>query len=65
MTPEEAQAWAFRLMHQVAQHERAVLKASAPIPLPETKAPERLKPGTRRISHTPRGLGPRKTWSVS
>lgn len=64
MTPDEAQAWAYRLMHQVAQHQRAVFKASAPIPLPEPKAPERHKPGTRRVPHTPKGMGPRRVWSV-
>ena len=66
MTPEEqAQAWAFRLLAAVDRHQSAVFKASAPVKQPERRALEQYKPGTRRISHIPRGLGPRKTWSVS
>ena len=66
MTPEEqAQAWAFRLLAAVDRHQSAVFKASAPVRLPDPQTPERYKPGTRRVPHTPRGQGPRKTWSVS
>jgi len=65
MSPEEkAQAWAFQLMHQVSQHERAVFNASAPIPLPAAKPPELTKPGTRRVPPVPRGHGPCQRWGV-
>jgi hypothetical protein len=66
MTPEEqAQAWAYRILHQTQRLQAETLKRSVPVPLAPTKMPERTKPGTRRVPHTPRGQGRRSVWSVS
>lgn len=66
MTPEQqAQAWAYRILHQTERLQAEILKRSAPVPLVATKMPERTKPGTRRVPHTPKGHGPRRVWSVT
>jgi hypothetical protein len=65
MTPhEQAQAWAFRILHQTARLQSETLKRSVPVPLPERSAPVQTKPGTRREPPTPRGQGPCKRWGV-
>lgn len=62
MTPaEEAVAALYRAEFLISE----TFKRSAPIPHNPPKAPERFKPGTRRVPHTPRGSGPRKVWSVT
>ena len=62
MNPE---TWAHELLGKLERHKAAVLAASAPVKQPDPAAPQRYKPGTRRVPHTPKGMGPRKTWSVS
>lgn len=66
MTPEEqAQAWAYRILHQTNRLQAEILKRSAPVPLAPRQAPVQTKPGTRRVPHTPKGSGSRRVWSVS
>lgn len=65
MTPEEqALAWAYRILHQTNRLQAETLKRSVPVQLPDPAAPQRHKPGTRRVPHTPKGMGPRRVWSV-
>ena len=62
---EQALADAYALIHKTDRLLKAIFNASAPVPLSATHTPERFKPGTRRVPHTPIGRGPRKTWAVS
>ncbi len=65
MTHDDAHAWACKLLHQTEQLMAEALKRSAPVPLPSRKTPMQLKPGVRRIPHTPRGQGRCRVWSVN
>ncbi len=66
MTPEEqAQAWAYRILHQTNRLQSEILKRSVPVKLDDPAAPQRHKPGTRRVPHTPRGQGRRHVWSAT
>lgn len=40
-------------------------KASEPEPFAEPRTPVKLKPGTRRVPHVPKGHGARKRWAMS
>ena len=62
MNPE---IWAQELLGKLERHKAAVLAASAPVKQPDPAAPQRYKPGTRRVPQTPKGFGPRKMWGVS